>query len=65
MTKAAEINQASMERVFKSLKTTGHDRAVVVMDLNKRTITVTLGEDEEPESRQRHSANPWDSLLQQ
>jgi len=56
VTAQARITQADEERTFKALKAAGVDRARVVLDLNKGTIEVIIGESGDP----KPDRNPWD-----
>lgn len=44
MTHAARITQADIDRVMKSVKSGGHERAHIIMDLAKQRIEIILGE---------------------
>ncbi|HKR17620.1 hypothetical protein [Rhizorhapis sp.] len=47
MTAPARISQADMERAAKAVKAAGIERARIVMDLEKQTIEVIIGESED------------------
>ena len=44
MTAPARISQADMERATKAVANSGLDRARIVMDLNRATIEIIIGE---------------------
>jgi hypothetical protein len=44
MTAAARITQADIDRAMKSVKSGGHERARIVMDLANQRIEIILGE---------------------
>lgn len=56
MTVPARIQQADIERATKAVKLAGFERARIVMDLNKSTIEIIIGE----AANESHKANPFD-----
>ncbi|HWJ69154.1 MAG TPA: hypothetical protein VNS79_03780 [Sphingobium sp.] len=60
MTERARISQNDMSRATRAVKAAGFERARIVMDLNRQTIEVIIGEAaNSPEPRR----NPLDRLL--